>query len=73
MAGMFRGIRQAPLDDDYQQIRRSFWLVTDSQYKKALEDLSAKRAALEMRQHASDVPDFSKESPATQIEAHVQN
>jgi len=72
MAGMFSGIRQAPLDDDYQQIRRSFWLVTDSQYKKALEDLSAKRAALEMRQHASDVPDFSKESPATEIEAHVQ-
>ncbi len=66
--GMFSGIGQAPLDDDYQQIRRSFWLTTDSQYKKALEDLSAKRAALEMRKHTDDIPDFSKETPATQME-----
>jgi len=69
MAGMFGGIGQAPLDDDYQQIRRQFWLATDNQYKKALEDLSAKRAALEMRKHTDDVPDFSKESPATETEA----
>jgi predicted Zn-dependent protease len=68
MAGMFSSIGQAPLDDDYQQIRRSFWLATDSQYKKALEDLSAKRAALEMRKHTDDVPDFSKETPATELE-----
>ena len=68
MAGMFSGISQAPLDDDYQQIRRTFWLATDSQYKKALEDLSAKRAALEMRKHSDDVPDFSKETPATLME-----
>jgi len=66
--GMFSGIGQAPLDDNYQQIRRDFWLATDSQYKKALEDLSAKRAALEMRKHADDVPDFSKETPTTQME-----
>src|ERR1700690_3577759 len=26
MAGMLSGISQAPLDDDYQQIRRNFWL-----------------------------------------------
>jgi predicted Zn-dependent protease len=68
MSGMFSGISYAPLDDDYQQIRRSFWLATDSQYKKALEDLFAKRSALEMRKHADDVPDFSKEPPATDKE-----
>ena len=68
MAGMFSSISQAPLDDNYQQIRRSFWLATDTQYKKALEDLSGKRAALEMRKHADDVPDFSKETPATDTE-----
>jgi predicted Zn-dependent protease len=68
MAGMFSSIGQAPLDDDYPQIRRSFWLATDAQYKKALEDLSAKRAALEMRKHTDDVPDFSKETPATEME-----
>jgi len=66
MSGMFSSISQAPLDDSYQQIRRDFWLATDMQYKKALEDLSAKRAALEMRKHAGDIPDFSKESPVTE-------
>jgi predicted Zn-dependent protease len=72
-AGMFSGIRQAPLDDNYQQIRRDFWLATDAQYKKALEDISAKRAALEMRQHTDDVPDFSKETPNTQMEPPEKN
>ncbi len=67
-AGMFSGIGQAPLDDDYQQVRRDFWLATDSQYKKALEDFSGKRAALDMRKHTDDVPDFSKETPATEME-----
>lgn len=68
-AGTFNSISQAPLDDNYQQIRRDFWLATDTQYKKALEDISAKRAALEMRKHSDDVPDFSKEAPNTQLES----
>ncbi len=72
-AGMFSSISQAPLDDNYQQIRRDFWLATDSQYKKALEDLSAKRAALEMRQHTDDIPDFSKETPNTEKEPPGKN
>jgi predicted Zn-dependent protease len=67
-AGMFSSIAQGPLDDDYQQLRRDFWLATDTQYKKALEDLSAKRAAIAMRQHADDVPDFSKEASASETE-----
>jgi predicted Zn-dependent protease len=67
-AGMFSSIGQAPLDDNYQQIRRDFWIATDNQYKKALEDLSAKRAALEMRKHSDDVPDFSKEPVNTEME-----
>jgi predicted Zn-dependent protease len=73
MGGMFSSISQAPLDDNYQQIRRDFWLATDSQYKKALEDLSAKRAALEMRQHTDDIPDFSKETPNTEKEPPERN
>jgi len=67
-SGMFNSIGQAPLDDNYQQIRRDFWLATDTQYKKALEDLSGKRAALEMRKHTDDVPDFTRESLNTEIE-----
>jgi predicted Zn-dependent protease len=66
--GFLSGISQAPLDDDYQQIRRDFWLATDSQYKKALEDFSGKRAALDMRKHTDDVPDFSRETPTTKME-----
>lgn len=54
---------QGPLDDSYQEIRRQLWLATDAQYKKALEDLSAKRAALQSRQRSDDVPDFSRETP----------
>ncbi|MBZ5679023.1 MAG: hypothetical protein LAO24_02840 [Acidobacteriia bacterium] len=74
MAGMFSSISQAPLDDNYQQIRRSFWIATDTQYKKALEDLSAKRAALEMRKRTDDIPDFTRETPVTETEppARVQ-
>ena len=73
MSGMFSSISPAPLDDNYQQIRRSFWIATDSQYKKALEDLSAKRAALETRQHTDDIPDFDKEPPATLSEPPEKN
>jgi predicted Zn-dependent protease len=72
-AGRFSGISRAPLDDNYQQIRRDFWLATDSQYKKALEDLSAKRAALETRQHTDDIPDFDKEAPAKLSEPPEKN
>lgn len=67
-AGTFNSVSQAPLDDNYQEIRRDFWLATDSQYKSALEDLSAKRAALQMRKHTDDVPDFTKEAPVTEME-----
>ena len=69
LPGMFNGVRQAPLDDNYQQIRRGFWLATDAQYKKALEDLSAKRAALQAQSHSDDQPDFSKEPAASDFQA----
>jgi predicted Zn-dependent protease len=69
MPGMFGGVRQAPLDDNYSQIRSGFWFATDAQYKKALEDLSAKRAALEAQNHTDDVPDFSKEPVASEFQA----
>ena len=68
-AAMFLGgMEQGALDDDYSQIRRGFWLVTDRQYKKALEDLSAKKAALKMRNGGEAIPDFSKETPITALE-----
>jgi hypothetical protein len=57
-----------PLDDDYQELRRQIWLATDSAYKSALEMLSRKRGALENRKARENLPDFSKEQPATSLE-----
>lgn len=51
-----------PLDDDYDEFRRQFWLSTDSAYKQALDDLAKKRAALENRTRTgAPIADFSKE------------
>jgi hypothetical protein len=56
-----------PLDDDYQELRRQIWLATDTAYKAALEMLSRKRGALENRKARENLPDFSKEQPATSL------
>lgn len=62
---MFGGTVQLPLDDNYDELRRQIWLATDGAYKKALEDLSGKRAALENKHRTDNIPDFSKAQPAT--------
>ncbi len=62
---MFRSITQVPLDDNYLEIRRQLWLATDAEYKKALEDLAGKRAALETRKETETIADFSREEPET--------
>jgi predicted Zn-dependent protease len=54
-----------PVDDNYDELRRKIWLATDSAYKKAVEDLSAKKAAQQNRNREENIPDFSKE-PARQ-------
>jgi len=54
-----------PLDDNYDEIRRQLWLATDSAYKKAVEDLSKKRALLQNKNRTEIIPDFSKEKPVT--------
>jgi TldD protein len=67
-AGVARGFgnfSNVPLEDDYKEIRRQIWLMTDSTYKKALENLAHKRAALENKTRRDDIPDFSKEEPVT--------
>ena len=62
---------QLPLEDDYKEIRRLIWLATDSAYKKALEALAQKRAALENKTRGEDLPDFSKEEPVNSHESPV--
>jgi predicted Zn-dependent protease len=65
MARMFLGTVQLPLDNDYAELRRQMWLATDGAYKKALEDLAGKRAALEEKNRTANLPDFSKASPVS--------
>ncbi len=55
--------QQITVDDDYNEIRREIWLATDSEYKKAVEMLTAKQAALQNRSHGEDVADFTQEHP----------
>jgi len=54
-----------PLDDNYEELRRRIWLATDIAYKKAIEDLSGKKAALANKNRTETIADFSKE-PARQ-------
>lgn len=69
MVQAFGGTAQLPLDDDYKELRRQIWLVTDATYKKAVEDLAKKRAALENKVDSDRTPDFSKASPTQTAEA----
>ena len=60
--GSFTG-QQVTIDDNYNQIRRQIWLSTDAEYKKAVQALAAKQAALQNQSHVDDMPDFSEEHP----------
>ena len=61
----YGGTAYLPVDDNYDEIRRQLWLATDSAYKKALEDISKKRALLANKNRSEVIPDFSKEAPVT--------
>ena len=52
-----------PLEDDYGELRRKIWLATDGAYKRALDQLSKKRAALQNATRVDESPDFSAEEP----------
>ena len=64
-----------PLDDNYRELRRHLWLVTDEAYKNALETLTAKRAALQSKQR-DETPDFVARPPVVAadepFELHVR-
>ncbi len=74
--GLFGGGPQLdmtlPLDDDYDVIRRGFWLATDALFKDANETITKKKAALERKQLSDEdknLPDFAKAPVANVIEA----
>ena len=64
-ATMMTGMIQLPLDDNYNELRRKIWLTTDRAYKKALEDLSGKRAVLQNKNRTEKIADFSKALPVS--------
>lgn len=65
VARSFRGQLQVPLTDDYRELRRQAWLLTDGAYKEALDRLARKKAALRNRQRSVDLRDFSTAEPRT--------
>ena len=56
-------IANLAVDDDYDTLRRQIWLATDIAYKRALDQLAGKRAALRNQTQLNDVPDFSAMPP----------
>ena len=53
----------APLDDDYDAMRREIWLTTDTAYKRAITMFARKKAAFQNRTASDPIPDFSKHAP----------
>ncbi len=60
------GSNVLPLDDNYDELRRKLWLATDAAYKRAVEDLSAKKAADQNRNHAENHPQLQQRAGAAE-------
>ena len=54
-----------PLDDDYQELRRSLWIATDQAYKEAVAQFNGKKATRATQTHVRRPADFSSEEPFT--------
>jgi len=59
--------RRLVVEDDALALRHALWLAFDAAYKQALEQLAAKKAALQNKVVTEEVPDFSREKPATAL------
>lgn len=57
----------APLDDDYDALRRELWITTDAAYKRAITMFARKKAAFQNRTASDPVPDFSREAAIEKI------
>ena len=62
-AAMLPAIAALTVDDDYDTLRRQIWLATDTAYKRALDQLAGKRAALQNKTQVEEVADFTREEP----------
>jgi hypothetical protein len=66
MAGRQPIAVELPVEDDYDALRRSFWLATDQAYKRAVEDLAAKHGVLDAHNEQDRQPD---QAPAPVLRA----
>ena len=57
MAGRQPIFIELPVEDDYDGVRRALWLATDRAYKRAVEDLAAKRGVLAAHDEPDRQPD----------------
>jgi predicted Zn-dependent protease len=57
----------APIDEDYDALRRQIWITTDSAYKRAINMFARKKAAFQNRATSEPLADFSKE-PAVETQ-----
>jgi TldD protein len=55
------------IEDDYQALRHSLWLATDTAYKQSVETLARKRAFVRNKNQEEQPPDFSKENPTRAV------
>jgi len=59
------------LDNDYDAIRHTIWLRTDSAYKKAVRNLEKKKALLQQKNIKERPDDWSHEKPTVLIQPRV--
>jgi hypothetical protein len=57
----------APLDDDYDAMRREIWITTDAAYKRAITMFARKKAAFQNRTASDPIPDYSQEAPVETV------
>jgi hypothetical protein len=60
-------VSRLPLENDYNVLRRYFWLGTDRAYKAAVEAISRKRAALKNVAVTDQLDDFSRAEPVQKV------
>jgi len=65
------GFDSSALEDDPLALRRTLWTATDEAYKRAVETISRKKAALASQAAAESdkLPDFAAQAPATTVHA----
>ncbi|MCX6236028.1 MAG: metallopeptidase TldD-related protein [Bacteroidia bacterium] len=63
------GYLSLPLDNNYDAIRRSFWIASDQSYKRAIESYDQKLSALKQQNKSDEekLDDYSKITPVSLI------